>query len=432
MTQATINSTDSLIQTFGFLKPPFGLVAEQELFRSGSHVGALEFMAEILWTRRRIGFVVGAAGCGKTVLARHFVSQLDERVIAGAILDPPLGPREFQTEILRQFGISLSDSDKADRGRLLENFLQHQLTMGRLCVLLIENAHQMHPAVLEELRALAAIRADDLQALKLIFLGPPAVHRVLTSPRMRMVIDEAIPSYALHALDEDETAAYIAQRLSIAGVANPEALIPAMLVGPIHVHSNGVPSTIDRLCTQLLLSTQAAGMDMATPEAFEQTIVQMGESMPMAPVIPLDTGDSPRGRLIVSTQGDANVEIPLGEPSSRILIGRSELADIHIDSVYVSRCHALIVRDRNKDLLIDLGSTNGVLVNSHRVTRKTLEHGDLIQIGPARVSYLNAEAVAPAADLDQTVSFARPGFTAEGDASHTGAVVGFGRDGNYG
>ena len=73
----------------------------------------------------------------------------------------------------------------------------------------------------------------------------------------------------------------------------------------------------------------------------------------------------------------------------RVLIGRGEEADVRIDSVFVSRYHALIVTDDGQDLMLDLGSTNGLLVNSRRIVRRALKDRDLIQVGPARVIYLN-------------------------------------------
>jgi pSer/pThr/pTyr-binding forkhead associated (FHA) protein len=128
--------------------------------------------------------------------------------------------------------------------------------------------------------------------------------------------------------------------------------------------------------------------------------------------------------LLVSTQGVADGVVPL--MASRILVGRSELADVRIDSAFVSRYHSLIVRENGQDLLIDLGSTNGVLVNGKRVVRAVLKHRDLIQVGPSRVTYLNP-AIAPPleGDSSETVSFARPGVPAADDGNN--AVLAFGR-----
>ena len=95
--------------------------------------------------------------------------------------------------------------------------------------------------------------------------------------------------------------------------------------------------------------------------------------------------------------------------------GRGEEADVSIDSVFVSRYHALIVHDNGQDLLLDLGSTNGLLVNSRRILRRALRHRDLIQVGPARVMYFNEHAAATAQpDPGETICFARPGFPARG------------------
>jgi pSer/pThr/pTyr-binding forkhead associated (FHA) protein len=129
--------------------------------------------------------------------------------------------------------------------------------------------------------------------------------------------------------------------------------------------------------------------------------------------------------LLLATQGSPDKDLPLVR--SRVLIGRSELADVRIDSVFVSRYHALIVRELTHDLLIDLGSTNGVLVNSKRVLRHVLRHRDLVQIGPARVTYLNPAATGlTGPDPGQTVYLARAGMVAP-DQPAGATVLAFGR-----
>src|SRR5690606_30973107 len=97
------------------------------------------------------------------------------------------------------------------------------------------------------------------------------------------------------------------------------------------------------------------------------------------------------------------------------------------DSVFVSRFHALIVRDGRQHLLLDLGSTNGLLVNSRRIQRRVLRHRDLIQVGPARVTYLNEAASQPALDPGETLCLARPGMAAAGDDAAATSLLAFGR-----
>src|SRR5690606_25491563 len=131
-------------------------------------------------------------------------------------------------------------------------------------------------------------------------------------------------------------------------------------------------------------------------------------------------------KVVLPMQGMADREVPLA--ASRILLGRGEEADVRIDSVFVSRYHALIVRDGGEDLLLDLGSTNGVLVNSRRLVRRRLRHRDLIQIGPARVAYINEHAQGPQLDPSETLCLARPGMppVAAGEEDSS-TLIAFGR-----
>jgi pSer/pThr/pTyr-binding forkhead associated (FHA) protein len=135
----------------------------------------------------------------------------------------------------------------------------------------------------------------------------------------------------------------------------------------------------------------------------------------------------PESKLILSLQGNPDREVIL--TSDRVLIGRGDEADVRIDSVFVSRYHALILRDGKQDVLLDLGSTNGLLVNSRRIVRRALRDRDLIQIGPTRVTYLTSLPAAAATnqpDPGETVCFARPGFPA-GIEEEKGSVLAFGR-----
>jgi general secretion pathway protein A len=137
-------------------------------------------------------------------------------------------------------------------------------------------------------------------------------------------------------------------------------------------------------------------------------------------------GADARPKLVISMQGLPDREIALS--AGRILIGRGEEADVRIDSVFVSRYHALIVHNNGQDLMIDLGSTNGLIVNSRRIVRRALRHRDLIQIGPARVLYLNehlTQDVQP--DPGETICFARPGFPAAAGAEDSSILLAFGR-----
>jgi hypothetical protein len=304
--------------------------------------------------------------------------------------------------------------------------------MSRVCLLVVENPQEMHPSVLEELRYLAAVEVEGRRVLKVLLLGQPALNRVIESPKMIELLAGGINRFTLGALTEDQTAAYIAHRLRAAGAANPDVLMPHTLMSRVHACTGGVPRQINRLGARALACAAEDGAVYVTPEALNRAIAELGWQSKV-PAVPVQanrhTGDADQtcGKLILSMQGAPDRELLLEH--DRMLVGRGEEADIRIDSVFVSRYHALIVRHDHQDLLLDLGSTNGVLLSSRRILRRVLKDGDVIQIGPARVIYLNPFAM-PAAHPDpaETICFARPGFPPmPGEDDSNGTVIAFGQ-----
>jgi general secretion pathway protein A len=418
---------------FGLRVPPFADCADDAFFfPSDQHLRALEFMGHSLWTRSRLGVVTAERGCGKSFLIRRLLRDLDERVVVAAVQREHIGPRDFLLEILRQFGFTLEENDKTDRRRLLERFLAHQAAMGRVCLLIIENPQSMSPAVLEELRCLAAVEAEGARVLKILLLGQPSLNLVLDSPRMVDLGAARAPRFSLGALSEDQSAAYVAHRLRAAGAANPDALMPSALMRQVHACSGGVPAQINRLCEQALANARQEGSPSVTSAALDRAIEELHLShrrameTSAAPAPGAEATANVRPTLVISMQGAADREVTVTAP--RLLIGRGEEADVRIDSVFVSRYHSLIVHNGDQDLMIDLGSTNGLIVNSRRVVRRALRHRDLIQIGPARVMYLNESlSQAPQPDPGETICFARPGFPGAAGEEEPGALLAFGK-----
>jgi type II secretory pathway predicted ATPase ExeA len=423
----------SSVVPFGLAQAPFGdCIDDSFFFPSEQHLRALEFMGHVTWGRSRLGVITAAHGCGKSLLIGRFLRELDDHIVAAAVSRENLGPREFLLEVLRQYGFALDDSDRTDRRRMLERFLTHQGTMGRMCVLVVENAQQMHPSVLEELRYFAALEVEGARVLKVLLLGQPTLNLVLDSPRMSELLTRGVVRMSLDALSEDQTAAYVAHRLRAAGAQNPDELMPYTLMPAIFTATGGVPLRINQLCERALICAVADGENRVTAEALERARSEL--AWPAVPVriaaaaTPELQSEAPApARLIVTMQGLPDRETVLDR--DRSLIGRGEEADVRIDSVFVSRYHALVVRYDGQDLLIDLGSTNGLLINSRRIVRRVLRDQDVIQIGPAKVTYRNAQ-VAPAQHPDpaETICFARPGFPmAAGEEEGSGTVIAFGQ-----
>ncbi|MBL8271124.1 AAA family ATPase [Steroidobacter sp.] len=418
---------------FGLATEPFADTADDAFFfPSDQHLRALEFMGHSLWTKSRLGVVTAEHGCGKSLLIKRLLKELDERVTVASVQREHIGPREFLLEILRQFGFTLADEDKTDRRRLLERFLAHQAGTGRLCLVVVENAQSMHPSVLEELRCLAAVEHDGVRVVKILLLGQPSLNLVLESPRMVELVSGNVSRFSLATFTEDQTAAYVAHRLRAAGAPNPDGLMPYTLLPQIHACSLGVPANINKLCSRAFEHAREEGAGSVTSSALDKAIEDLGwvrrrlrvENAVLEQVAALAPSPS-QGKLVITMQGEVEREVSL--KSDRLLVGRGEEADVRIDSVFISRYHALIVRDGNRDLLLDLGSTNGLVVNSRRILRRALRHRDLIQVGPARVMYINEQANNVQPDPGETLCFSRPGFPAAAGEEQDATLLAFGR-----
>jgi general secretion pathway protein A len=426
---ASGDSAGDVLAVMGLREPPFGEnVSDIYFFPSQQHLRALGFIGQLLWSRANLAIVTGEAGVGKSLLVRRLLSDLDERVLPAHVRCDSGDPQEFLREVLKQFGMELTEADRTDRRRLLVRFLTHQFGQNRLCLLAVEGVHSLKPAVLEELRLIGELAVEGKRIVKLLLLGTQALNHIVDSPRMASLTLGRAPRIAVEGFSEDQVAAYVAHRLRAAGALDPDALAPPTLTPQLHRYTSGMPRAINQLCERAMTVAFRRGDVRLSESALTEAAESLGQ-VPTAARIEAIADAVPgtiaeeQALLLVTSQGLPDGVVPL--TSSRILIGRSELADVRIDSAFVSRYHSLIVRENGRDLLIDLGSTNGVLVNGKRAIRAQLKHRDLIQVGPARVTYLNP-AIAPPleGDASQTLSFARPG-AADGANDH--AIVAFGR-----
>lgn len=418
---------EEVLAIWGLDAPPFSELATDPYFFPGEqYLRALDFMRRVLCSRVSAGVLTGERGVGKSLLVRSFISSLDDRILVAHLQRTDMAPREFLLETLRQFGVELDRDDRTDRRLLLERYIAHQVGNGRICLLIIENAQGMQPLVLEELRHIASWETDGVRLVKLLLLGQPLLNHVVDSPRLARLVPTGVPRVSIAPLTEDQLSAYVAHRLRVAGAQDPDHLLPHTLMPLLHRLTGGVPSAVNRICERTLAIAAIEGHHSVTAQSILSAALQLGldisfaEAETSASAEP-QTGAAGDELLLVSISG--GVDSVVGMTRDRMLIGRSELADVRIDSAFVSRYHALLVREPGQDLLIDLGSTNGVLVNSRRVVRHVLKHRDLVQIGPARITYLHP-AKAPAIPLDssETLAFARSGA-----ANSEHSVFAFGR-----
>jgi general secretion pathway protein A len=278
---------------YGFTEKPFSLTPDPKyLFKSRSHASAFELLQYAI--RRREGFVVitGDIGTGKTTLCRALLQQLDRKTFTALILNPFISEEDLLRLILQDFGVVSRDEIK--RGRLggvskqefidtLNEFLLSLLPLGAGALLVIDEAQNLPLQVLEQIRILSNLETDKEKLLQIVLVGQSNLKDLLRSPELRQLDQRISIRYELAPLNREETAAYIAHRLAIAGGGAAVSFAPRAL-DLVYAHTSGIPRLINLLCDRTLLGGYSARTARITPEIVTAAAATLELRMPRRPL----------------------------------------------------------------------------------------------------------------------------------------------------
>jgi general secretion pathway protein A len=260
---------------YGFVEKPFSLTPDPKyLYRSESHAQAFELLHYGI--RRREGFVVvtGDIGTGKTTLCRAVLDQLDRKVFTALVLNPFIAEDDLLRLILQDFGVVSRDEIK--RGRLagvsrqelietLNDFLLSLLPLRATALLIIDEAQNLPRPVLEHIRMLSNLETDKEKLLQIILVGQLNLKDVLRTPELRQLDQRVSIRYNLRPLTGEETAAYVAHRLTIAGGGSVVSFTPKALQA-VHRITTGIPRLINLVCDRALLAAYSERAQRVTPD----------------------------------------------------------------------------------------------------------------------------------------------------------------------
>jgi len=238
----------------GFREKPFSLTPDPRfLFMSRSH---REAFAHLLYgINNRVGFIAltGAVGSGKTTVLRSLLSQLDgDRYRTALIFNPCLSPSELLQSINRELGIPENPSHSSSPLEALNQFLLQQNAEGRTVVLVIDEAQDLEPPVLEQIRLISNLETDREKLIQIVLSGQPEFLQTLSRKEMRQLSQRITVRYHLHAMDFLDTIHYINHRLGVAG-GKGGVLFSGKALKRIYRYSRGLPRLINVACDRTLL-----------------------------------------------------------------------------------------------------------------------------------------------------------------------------------
>ncbi|MCC6145058.1 MAG: AAA family ATPase [Candidatus Hydrogenedentes bacterium] len=238
---------------YGLRERPFNLTPDPRfLYLSEKHK---EAFAHLLYgIKNRSGFVMvtGEIGTGKTTICRNLLNQLDENTEVAFIFNPSLNVVELLERIHSEFGIESNAQNALGLVDELNSYLLEKAAEGKNCVLVIDEAQNLSPQVLEQIRLLSNLETERDKLLQIILIGQPELGEMLQLHELRQLNQRITARYHLKPLSQRETLQYIAYRLHVAG-AKRRVKFDKGAIRAIYWYSGGTPRVINALCDRALL-----------------------------------------------------------------------------------------------------------------------------------------------------------------------------------
>jgi general secretion pathway protein A len=209
---------------------------------------------------RRKGFIVitGEVGTGKTLLVRCLLAELRKGNIAFAyVFNPLLSTMEFFQYIMADLGLPYTGRTKTEILLDLNRFLIQRHARGLITALVVDEAQDLRPDLLEEIRLLTNLETSQQKLLQIVLLGQPELDRVLDSPELRQLKQRVALRCQLLPLSEEQTRSYVQSRLERAGAKPESPVFSEDALSMLHEYSRGIPRIINNLCENSMVSAFA-------------------------------------------------------------------------------------------------------------------------------------------------------------------------------
>ena len=276
---------------FNLKQAPFSIAPDPRyLFMSERHREALAHLLYGIGSGGGFVLLTGEIGAGKTTVCRCFIEQIPDNCRLAYIFNPKLTVEELLQTICDEFHI-VPPEGAAGAGvkgyvDAINAYLLASHAQGNNNVLVIDEAQNLSPQVLEQLRLLTNLETSERKLLQIILIGQPELRAMLARPELEQLAQRVIARYHLGPLSVAETAAYVAHRLAVAG-AHADTPIPPSLAPLVHRLTGGVPRRVNLLCDRALLGAYVENSRAVTPRILRRAAQEVFAGEAAAPRAPL-------------------------------------------------------------------------------------------------------------------------------------------------
>lgn len=363
-----------------------------------SHLDALKAVESALQDAGGISLLLGSDGAGKTTILRKFSLHLSTDTDVVLLDGRELDPQQFLVRTLQQLGSQPTGSSDEQLIREVRQIVVEQAHSWRPPVIIVDNVDRMYPSTLGILNILAGVEIDTRFAVRFILGGTRALQNLIDSDGLKNFSKRDPGVFTMAPLSSKETMIYLHARLKAAGCDRADTIFPFDVCDRLREQSGGWPGMLNLFALEAIKRSSGFPLSVVdTYGASEKTRDASATNLPVLDVA--ETSSRVPPSLTISKNGKVISEYVF--TGNKVLLGRSDFADVIIEDDFVSKVHAIFLLYSDALVLLDLNSSNGLTVNSV-VTRKTiLRDDDVIAIGNHRIKVQDAPPVT--ADMEEMI-----------------------------
>ena len=266
---------------FGFSEKPFDLTPDPKyLYLSPKHKEVLAHLVYGLQENNGFLKIVGEVGTGKTMICRSFLRELRADFNIAYIFNPCINELELLQTINMELGIPGKSKSKKKLIDVLNGFLLEERSKGHRVVVIIDEAQDLQPNVLEQLRLLSNLETDTEKLIQIVLIGQPELDKVLAKDGLRQLRQRITIKWELLPLNLEETRGYIQHRLNIA-LGKGKVRFSREAVEVVFRYSRGIPRMINVVSDRTLLIAFTQSTKKITPKIVKLAVSDIGGLVPL-------------------------------------------------------------------------------------------------------------------------------------------------------